>query len=222
MQLNVDLKTIEFFIVFVVPGLVSISVYRLLMPARRLDWSSALPQGLFYSSINFVVLLPLIAFAGSESFREQHGFLSWIAIAIVLLLFPAAWPAILRAAFRWKWLASRIQIPYPTAWDFFFDIRDPAFVLVHLNSGSLIGGYWGGKSYAGSFPNDGDIYLEAVYEVDENGEFGGPMPHTKGVLLRKEEYTYLELFDVPAGNLGVDHAKRESEPINQWPGKVQP
>lgn len=81
--------------------------------------------------------------------------------------------------------------------DFFFDQREPGFVLVHLTDGKLLGGYWGSNSYAGSFPNDGDIYLEAVYTIDEAGEFGDPIPNTRGVLLRKEQYFYVELFSVP-------------------------
>lgn len=53
------------------------------------------------------------------------------------------------------------------------------------------------SSYAGSYPKDGDIYLEAVYTVDESRVFGDPIPNTRGVLLRKEQYTYVELFSVP-------------------------
>jgi uncharacterized protein DUF6338 len=61
----------------------------------------------------------------------------------------------------------------------------------------MLGGYWGGHSYAGSFPNDGDIYLEAVYTVDVSGKFGNPIWNTRGVLLRKDQYSYIELFAVP-------------------------
>ena len=47
-----------YFIVLVFPGLVSIRVYRLLMPAKPVDWSNALLEGLFYSIINFGIFLP--------------------------------------------------------------------------------------------------------------------------------------------------------------------
>jgi hypothetical protein len=43
----------------------------------------------------------------------------------------------------------------------------------------------------------GDIYLEAVYNVDEEGHFGQPVVNTRGVLLRKEQYSYIELFSIP-------------------------
>lgn len=76
---------------------------------------------------------------------------------------------------------------------------------IHLNNGKLLGGYWGGNSYAGSFPNDGDIYLEAVYSVDDAGHFGEVMPNSRGVLLRKDQYSYIELFSAPSEELS--HAK---------------
>jgi hypothetical protein len=78
-----------------------------------------------------------------------------------------------------------------------YDKRNPGFLLVHLNSGALLGGYYGSNSNAGSYPNDGDLYLEAVYSVDEEGHFGQPIVNTRGVLLRKEQDSYIELFSIP-------------------------
>lgn len=191
-----SLDQLEVFILFVVPGLVSMSTYRLLMPARAIEWSNGLLQGLFYSSLNFVLLAPLIAHLADPGFPRSHPWLFWVGLVLVLLAFPASWPVLLRRVFRWNWVTSRIHIPYPTAWDYLFDMKEPVFVLVHLNKGGLVGGYWGRNSYAGSFPNHGDIYLEAVYKVTERGGFGDPIKNTRGILLRRDEYSYIELFEV--------------------------
>jgi len=83
--------------------------------------------------------------------------------------------------------------------------------LGQLCGGQLLGGYWGGNSYAGSFPNDGDIYLEAVYAVDESGLFGDPIPNTRGVLLRKEQYSYIELFSVPQSEGSTDATEQPEQ-----------
>jgi hypothetical protein len=197
MNLNLNLTAVGVFIALVVPGLVSTAVYRLIMPARVLDWTQAAVAGLFYGSLNFAILYPLVRLASDNTFASIHPWWQWLIALIILLVCPALWPIVLRALFKWSWLAKRMQIPYPTAWDFFFDFRESVFVLVHLRNGSAIGGYWGGKSYAGSFPNDGDLYLEAVYRVDSTGRFGDPIPDTRGILLRRDEYSYLELFSVP-------------------------
>ena len=70
-------------------------------------------------------------------------------------------------------------------------------MLIHLNDGNMVGGFLGEGSYATSFPNDGDLYLKAVYSINENGEFGKPIEDTKGLLIRKDQYSYIELFNVP-------------------------
>ncbi len=185
------------FLLLVFPGLVSTTIYRLIMPSRALDWGNALVQGLFYSAINFVLGLPFLFWLVVGYDPLSHPVRYSLAAILLLLITPIASPLVLVALFKSKWLARRIQIPYPTAWDFFFDQREPGFVLIHLANEKLLGGYWGANSYAGSYPNDGDIYLEAVYSVDEAGQFSEPVPNTSGVLLRKEQYSYIELFSVP-------------------------
>ncbi len=94
-------------------------------------------------------------------------------------------------------LVKYLQLPYPTAWDAYFDKRLECFVLVHLKNGELLGGYYGAGSFASSFPNDGDIYVCAVYQIDEFGRFGEPIPYSGGFLIRKDEYSYLEFFSIP-------------------------
>lgn len=197
MSSTFDFASAGLFVLVVFPGLVSTTIYRLLMPARALDWGSALLQGSFYSAINFVLgLLPLYSIVfGYDPLSHP---LRYVAAAIlVLFITPILWPLVLVWIFKSKRIAGRIQIPYPTAWDYFFNRCEAGFVLIHLSNGKLIGGYWGANSYAGSFPNDGDIYLEAMYAIDERGHFGEPMPNTRGALLSREQYLYLEMFSMP-------------------------
>lgn len=185
------------------------------MPARALEWGSALLQGMFYSTVNFVLGLPVLYWlvVGHDPLVQPLRYS--IAAILSLLIGPIVWPLVLVGAFKSKRLAAHIQIPYPTAWDFLFDQREAGFVLVHLSGGKLLGGYWGAKSYAGSFPNDGDIYLEAVYAVDEAGFFGDPIPNTRGVLLRKEQYSYIELFSVPQSEGTPDATQRPESRKNR-------
>lgn len=211
MSTSLDAMSIALFLLVVFPGLVSTTIYRLIMPARALDWGNALVQGLFYSAVNFVLGLPFLFWLVFGRDPLAHPVRYSIAAILLLFVTPVVWPLILVALFKSKRLAQRIQIPYPTAWDYFFDQREPGFALVHLNNGKLIGGYWGAQSYAGSFPNDGDIYLEAVYEVDDAGVFGDPISNSRGVLLRKEQYSYIELFSVPASEGSSDAEGRQKE-----------
>jgi hypothetical protein len=167
------------------------------MPARALEWTNAVVQGLFYSAVNFALSLPVLGILVFGYDPLQHPGRYLTAALLVFLVGPVLWPFVLVRIFKSKAVAQKIQIPYPTAWDYFFDRREPAFLLVHLTDGSLIGGYWGGESYAGSFPNDGDVYIQAVYRVSDDGSFGEQVAGTRGVLLRKEQYSFIEIFDVP-------------------------
>lgn len=211
MSATLNAASIVLFILAVFPGLISIAVYRLIMPARAAEWGNAVVQGLFYSTINFVVLgLPLLYGLVVGYDPLQHLVRYWIAAVLLLLVAPIAWPFALVAIFKSKKLAHKIQIPYPTAWDYVFDQRETMFLLVHLSNGALVGGYWGGNSYAGSFPNDGDVYLEAVYHVGEDGRFGEPMPNTRGILLRKEQYSYIEFFSVPEAEGSTSDGQKQA------------
>jgi hypothetical protein len=195
--------TVMLFMAAIFPGLISTTVYRLLMPARAVEWASALLQGLFYSAINLVLGLPVLFLLVIGRDPLVHPVRYCVAAFTVLLLFPVAWPVLLVRLFKSRFVARRVQVPYPTAWDFFFDQREPVFVLAHLAGGSSLAGYWGPESWAGMHPDDGDIYLEAVYKVSEDGILGDRVPNTRGVLLRRDQYAYLELFTRPKeGNDG--------------------
>ncbi|MEX2430401.1 MAG: DUF6338 family protein [Dehalococcoidia bacterium] len=197
--MNTDLNafTIGLFILAVFPGLVSTAIYRLLMPARAVEWGNAVLQGLFYSTVNAALGLPVLLFliVGYDPLTNPLRYS--VAAIWLLLVAPILWTLLLIGVFRIPTVAQRIQIPYPTAWDAYFNRRQRGFILVHLSNGELLGGYWGPNSYAGAFPNDGDLYLEAVYQIDDAGKFADPIAYTRGVLLRKDAYSYLEFFAVP-------------------------
>jgi len=173
-------------------------VYRLLMPARQLDWPNAALSGLFYSSINYAFCLPLLSLITFLYTLKGHPYLFVLIGFFILLIAPIIWPYLFSKFLRSKKLMKNLQIPFPSAWDFFFDKRVLCFVLVHLKNGRMLGGYYGQNSYATSFPSDGDIYIETIYTVDEKGKFGQPIPFSNGALIRRDDYNYLELFTVPS------------------------
>jgi hypothetical protein len=184
-------------IVFVLPGLISMHVYRLLMPARVIDWSSAILEGMFYSILNFALTLPLLVSITWEDFPVHHKFYFAFGLLSILLVFPIIWPRVWTRLLRNKKLMKGLLHPHPTAWDWFFDSRQPVFVKIHLKNDRIIGGYFGKGSFASSYPLDGDLYLRVVYSLDNENHFKKAIPYSRGLLIRKDEYSYIELFDVP-------------------------
>ena len=77
-------------------------------------------QALFYSSLNLGVSLPILIPIHQDAFLASHPNLYTAGMVLVLLILPVVWPFLYRRLLRWRWFASKIQLPYPTAWDFIF------------------------------------------------------------------------------------------------------
>ena len=195
MKSTFNIETAELLVVFVLPGLVSMQVYRLLMPARDMKWADALLQGFFYSSINFALLFPLVYWYSTAT--SPSLLTTWGMLVAYVFAGPSTWPWLLARLFQSGWFRRRARVPYPSSWDYFFDQDDEAFLLIHLRDGSIIGGYWGPHSHAGQYPRDGDLYLEALYHINEDGTFSEPVEYTQGLLIRRDEYSHVELFHPP-------------------------
>lgn len=91
----------------------------------------------------------------------------------------------------WEWLSRvRALVPQvarhdtaPTAWDKVFQTTGPCFVRVLNGEGRWIGGYYGPHSYASSYPEPQQLYLERVFDMADDGAFGEELPGTSGVLV---------------------------------------
>lgn len=182
------------FFVFVLPGLISMKVYRLILPAVDIDWKTALLEGLFFSSVTLLIFFPVIYLIFSAELLYS---IKIIICSALILVTSVGLPFLLKYLLTKTRLSEVLNLPYPTAWDYFFDLREPCFLLIHLNNGKWIGGYYGINSYATSFPNQGDIYLEAVYRIEEDGTFGEVIEESYGLLLTRDQYEYIEIFHVP-------------------------
>jgi len=196
MEKLLEFKPYLLFVILVFPGLISMHIYRLLLPARLVDWKNALLEAAFYSAVNFGLCFPLLAFLIFSDIVVTHPIWSGCVFFLIIFVVPITWPALYAKLARSK-LMAKLQLPFPTAWDAFFDRRDPCFVLVTLRDGRKVGGFFGEGSYATSFPNDGDMYISAVYGVDADGKFIGPIMDTKGCLIRKDDYKLIEFFEIP-------------------------
>jgi len=83
----------------------------------------------------------------------------------------------------------------PQAWDWFFlSQRRGCWVVIQLDDGRLVGGEYGGGSFASLTPHDKDLYLEREYYVDEAHNFGDPIPGSIGVWLRGNAVQALHFY----------------------------
>lgn len=191
-----DLPDISGFILFVIlifPGFISYRTYRLIFGGVPIDPKALLIEVSFYSALNLCLSIPiLIVFYEPEMIKiSPFRFIS--LMYLVLVFIPIALPMAWAKFSKTKVFASTYQLPFTTSWDYFFSKRDVVWVKLTLNDGGSIGGIYGFDSYATSAPNDGEIYMEKVYDIDDDGHWK-ERTNTKGAILRKGDYKLIEFF----------------------------
>jgi len=190
-----DINTLYLFIVFVVPGFISMRTWSLLVPSESRRLSEYLLEAVSYSCINFALLFLLIIRVLSPEFQIKYPYWSGFSIFLILFLFPILWPVITLKILESNFLQGRMIHPFPRAWDYYFALGDYCYVLIHLKNEKLIGGLFGENSFVSSFPNTPDIYLEEVWRVNKNGEFLERIEDTRGMWIDREFFNYIEFFE---------------------------
>jgi hypothetical protein len=188
-------STLYFFLIFFIPGFVSLKVYDLIVPGERRDFSKSAFDAIAYSALNFAVLLPLVLLIQSEFLFIRHKNWAVLLTYFVLLVFPAIWPFLLiRLAATTLFLRHFVH-PTPDAWDYLFGRREQFWAIVHLKDLRRIGGRFGIQSFASSSPAEPQIYLEEAWKLDDNGAFLAPVERSRGILIMADEIAAVELFE---------------------------
>jgi len=176
------------FLAFVIlPGAMSIAVHRMILPGFQAPLGQNVLEALVYGAFNFAILFTLGLAA------PPSGAIPVLLSAVFVLVTPCIWPFVLR--FGLEALQHRRLIPSQsrTGWDHVFRSNTPYFVIVHLHDGRRIGGFYGARSYAGVFAASGHLFLEEVWDLNEDGDFVDPVPDSEGIVLRPTDYHFVEL-----------------------------
>ncbi|HEY1751490.1 MAG TPA: DUF6338 family protein [Caulobacteraceae bacterium] len=177
------------------PGFVSIRVDRLVQPGRTLTVQGLIVDAFAYSLLNAGVFGWAVWLAAAQLSSPYPNYaLVWLYGLVVAVVGPVIWPFIFRAAQRFGAQRHWLLGPHRFAWDNFFSRNQPCWIIVHLKSGQLVGGYFGSASYATVEPESGHLYLEELWALDETGRFRHVIPGSKGALFRPTDYDWVELF----------------------------
>lgn len=189
-----QIDKIVFFLIFFIPGFISIKIYDLLVPSERRDSSKSLFEVISYSAINFAALSWLIIFIHSENFYTTYIWWYFISIFLILFITPILWPFLILKLLSWELIAKFIVHPIRKPWDYVFGKKQAYWLIVHLKDGRKIGGKFDNESFASSNPAEEKIYLEEVWKLDEYGKFLESIERTKGILILAEEISSVEFF----------------------------
>ena len=181
---------------FALPGFISLRVWALIFPTSEKSLKDEIGEALSFGILNAIVCAPIFAMLAPANAFALYG----LAI-LTLLILPAIWPVILLWVLHWLEEAELILISSRSAWDDVFLRNEVYFVIVHLNDGGRVGGYYGRNSFAGLHPISGQLYLEQLWYLDQSGKFDRPVPDSRGLILRPTDYKYVELLAVPKENI---------------------
>ena len=192
---DLKLQSLLLFLAFVLPGFISMKTYALVTPvAKPVTLKDGLLEAIAFSLVNIVLMFWPLYWLMEPRVIELEPLTTYATLIAVLLIAPVAWPLLLLAlrsklSKRGWWLSTS-----PTAWDHFFRNRRPCWVLVRLANDTLIGGWFGTKSFASSSPDGGHLYLEELWTVNAQGGFDKKVERSLGMILRPGDYKTVEFF----------------------------
>lgn len=189
-----EIEKLILFLAFFMPGFISIKVYRLIIATERHDFKNSFLEAIGYSVLNFAALSWLLLAISSASFKTSHPILYSIFIILIFLVFPAFWPIAFVKIAQWKFISKYILSPINMPWDEVFSKRKAFWIILHLKDGRKIGGKYSTKSRASAYPNQRQIYIEELWEINKSGGFVKPIDRSSGALFFEEEISIIEFF----------------------------
>lgn len=178
------------FILFIIPGFISLKIYELIHPSEKQESSKQIIEAITYSCINYAILLPLLLI----TVQSQSKGLKIFTYALAIFIAPIVWTIL------WSWLRKRPlfkkNMPHPIGkpWDFVFSKLEEHWVIIILEDGQKIAGKYGEKSFTSSSPHKEQIYLEETWVLDKNDVFKRPRNQSSGILVTSDNIASIELF----------------------------
>ena len=167
-----DLKSVDTLyqaLMFIVPGLIILSIRSQFVTGRRPSHSAALLSYLAVSAFYYALILPFV------DFSETPGIVTWFFLVFVgpgivgLLLGIEIQYDLSRKFLRFCRLNPVHSIP--TAWDRKFGKMGSQWVLVTLKNGTRFAGYCNSDSFMSSDPVERDIYVSWLYDIADDNQW---------------------------------------------------
>ena len=193
-ELN-SIETIYLVVAFLVPGLIASFIRAQFITGRMPSHTEAALSYLTLSIVYYALVFPLVEYTPSIEPPAYGKIAAWF-----LLVFIG--PSLFGLALGlWaqkevgRRLLRRLQLnpvhAMPTAWDWKLSNTTEAWVLVVLKDDTRFAGLYGSGSFASSDPEERDLYIEKVYEIDNKNFWH---PRDNGVLIGSDEIRTIEFW----------------------------
>ncbi len=176
------------------------------MPTERSDfsksWQEVVAYSVIFSGLTYLLfIIPKL---------ECIAWVNYLIPILGLFIIPLIASYLIIKLQQTKWIHDNMLLPQPTAWDYIFGKRGIYRVIVHLKDGRKIGGNYSYESYTSSYPDERDIYIEQLWEVDDNGSFIQPIERSEGMWITGEEILGIEFISTATDENGDDEIDKQS------------
>lgn len=182
---------------FILPGYIMNEIIEALIPVKVHTEGIKTIKFLGYSVFNFTIWswLFVLIYKNLSSTSVSY-YVLLIMFTVITSTLSGIAIGLLRKfeLIRKLFIRFRVQMvhPIPNAWEYKFSkIEEPRWLIITLGSGKCIYGYYGIKSLASSDMNNRDIYLEEIYELDENKNWT-KVDRTDGIWINESEIKLIE------------------------------
>jgi len=189
-------EVLNLFVFFVVPGVIARLAYDLLVPAERRKPTDEMLGFITFSVVHLGLFHWLLELVAAPSSDGNGAFWRTISRIFVIVILPAGEAVAAACILKSRWVSRWVVNTLPKPWDFYFDQRKPCWMILRLKSGGMIGGFFGSDSYATAYPHPEQVYLEQIWQLDNDGKFVKKIDNTRGAIVAFAECTTMELFEV--------------------------
>ena len=181
---------------FIVPGLIVLFVRSQFITGRNPPHTKVLLSYLTISIIYYALALPLVDLVLSIKVPGYGEALAWFGLVFVgPTIFGLLLGINIQKGLFWrflKWCGLNPVHVMPTAWDWKFGGMVEQWVLVTLKDGTRFAGFCGADSFMSSDPAERDIYIQWIYDIDENNKWTSR--GNNGVLITTGEIRTIEFW----------------------------
>lgn len=180
----------------IVPGVIASFVYNFFIRSGQRKYGDYVIELLVFSVFYQGIFFWLIAIVNSPGVKANsvlYNLLMLLTIFIVPALIGYIGVLFSKSKFLRKFTRTASH-PTPMAWDYVFSKNLPYYIVFHLKSGKMIAGLYSGDSFASSFSQTQEVYVQELYHVNENGNVGARVERTAGAIIRFDDCDFIEFF----------------------------
>lgn len=190
---NVSNENIAYLLLLFMPGFLFMKINNLLIASNDNDfskkWYDAIAYGVIFSGVTYTIYLMLGAYLPVYIFPITG-----------MIIAPLVLPFILKKIRSMPFFHKYILRPEVSAWDYIFSSRQSYWIILHLKNGNNVAGVYSAKSFTSAFPHKQDIYLEELWQLDNNQKFLTKIPRSAGLWISVDEISSIEFFDYEEEN----------------------